>query len=165
MMLVPAIRRELAAVDPDLTFTFRPLKDDLDKALAQERVMAILSGAFGVVSLVLAAIGLYGLMAYAVSLRLTEIGVRLALGATPSGIVRLVLGRALALIGLGTAIGLVAAALVLRGLSGQLFAVTVLDPATFAGVAFVLALVGVVATLVPAWKASRVDPLQVLRSN
>lgn len=165
MRLVPAVRAELAAANSNLAFTFRPLTDDVAKALAQERLLAILSAAFGVVSLVLAAIGLYGLMAYAVSLRLTEIGVRLALGATPSGIVRLVLGRAVVLIGLGTALGLVAAALVLRGLSGQLFAVTVLDPATFAGVAFVLALVGVVATLVPAWKASRVDPLQVLRSN
>jgi putative ABC transport system permease protein len=165
MALVPAIRRELATVDASLAFTFRPLQDDLDAALAQERVMAILSAAFGLISLVLGAIGLYGLMVYAVSLRTQEMGVRLALGAQPSGVLRLILGRALALVGLGTAIGLLAAAVLLRALAGMLFDVTPADPLTFAGVAMVLALVGTVATLLPARKASRVDPLAVLRSN
>ncbi|TAK71912.1 MAG: FtsX-like permease family protein [Dehalococcoidia bacterium] len=165
MMLLPAIRNELAAVHPRLSFTFRPLREDLAKALAQEQVMAVLSGAFGVVSLILAAIGLYGLMSYAVNLRAAEIGVRLALGARPAGIRWLILRRALALIGIGTALGLTGAVVWMRALSGMLFSVTAFDPATFAGVAAVLATAGTAATLGPAYRASHVDPLTMLRSD
>lgn len=165
MTLVPAIRRELAAVDPDLSFTFRPLMDDVDRALAQERVMAILSAAFGGMSLMLGAIGLYGVMAYTVSLRRSELGIRLALGAQRSGLMRLILGRTLAIVGLGTVIGLLAAVVLLRPVSGMLFGVTLGDPLTLGAVAVVLALVAVLATLGPASKASRVDPLSVLRSS
>jgi predicted permease len=164
-MLLPALRQELSAVHPSLAFTFRSLSDDVTKALARERVMAILSVAFGIVSLALAAIGLYGLMAYAVSLRTAEIGIRLALGARPEGIRWLIVRRALALIGLGTALGLTGAALLMRALSGMLFSVTAFDPVTFGCVAIVLAGVGTVAALVPAYRASHVDPLTMLRSN
>jgi putative ABC transport system permease protein len=161
--LAPAASAALAGVDPNVAFTFRPLTDDVRSSLSQERTTAWLAAAFGSLSVLLAVVGLYGLLSYRMSLRRSEIGVRMALGATPAEVQRLVIGSALRLIGSGTVAGLAGAALLTRALSSQLFGVTALDPVTFVGMAVALALIGTLAALVPAYRASRVDPARALR--
>lgn len=163
--LAPSVGAALMAIDANLAFTFRPLAAYVSTALAQERMLAALSACFGALSLLLATLGLYGVMSYAVSLRHAEIGLRMALGATRSGVVRMILGRALSLIGLGILLGVGAAAMLTRWLSSMLFAVTPLDGATFIGLSLMLAAVGTIAALVPARRASRVDPNTALRGD
>ena len=161
--VAPSTAAALAAVDSNVAFTFRPLVEDVRSSLSQERTVAWLAAAFGTLSLLLAAVGLYGLISYRMGLRRTEIGVRMAVGASRASVIRLVLGYALWLIGLGSAAGLVAAGLLTRALSSLLFGVTPFDPVTFLGVALLLGLIGTLAALVPAWRASRVDPATALR--
>ena len=119
--------------------------------------------AFGAVSLLLAAIGIYGVLACSVSQRTQEIGVRMALGADPRSVVRLVVGSALGWVGAGVAAGLVAAAFVTRVLQSFLFGVEPTDPVTLAGVLAVLAAVAALAGYVPARRATRVDPIVAMR--
>jgi ABC-type antimicrobial peptide transport system permease subunit len=126
--------------------------------------MAILAG-FAAMAATLAAIGIYGVMAYAVAQRTREIGVRLALGARPRDILRLVLGRALALAGVGVAIGAVAALALTRFMTMLLFDTEPTDPAVFAAVAAGLVLVAIAASLLPGRSAARVDPLVALRAE
>ena len=133
------------------------------------RVQTILFAAFAGIALLLAAVGLYGVMAYAASQRTQEIGIRMALGARPSSVLRLVVGQALALTAVGLAIGLAGALLLGRVLSQMLeallFQVTPLDLFTLAIVPFVLLLVAIVATVIPATRAMRIDPIEALRSE
>jgi len=110
-------------------------------------------------------IGIYGVMSYVVTLRTQEMGVRLALGAQPADIARLVLGQAARLVVTGLVLGLIGAALLTRLLSTMLFEITPTDPVTYAMVAGVLALTAVAASQIPAWRATRVDPLTALRSE
>ena len=164
-----ALTRSIAAaiqrVDRDLSLAFRPLKAQIDGALAQERVVAMLSGFFGVLALLLAGIGLYGVTSYAVSRRRTEIGIRMALGADAAGVVRLVLRRvALLVVGgviIGTGISLWAAKFV----GTLLYNLEPRDPVTIAGAGAVLALTGALAGWLPARRASRIDPAEVLRQG
>src|SRR5439155_14331910 len=104
-LLAKSITAAAATVNPDLALTFRPLADHVNAALTQERVVAMLSGFFGGLALLLAGLGLYGVTSYAVSRRRTEIGIRMALGAAPAGVVRLVLSRVSMLVGLGVVVG------------------------------------------------------------
>src|SRR5206468_7745625 len=104
-LLTRSVAAAISAVNPDLALTFRTMSDSIDASLTQERVVAMLSGFFGALALLLAALGLYGVTAYAVERRRTEIGIRIALGAAPGSVVRLVLGRVLPLIAAGIAIG------------------------------------------------------------
>jgi len=162
--LAAALRASVSAADKDVTLsTLRSMDDVLDASVAQPRFSSQLLGLFAALALVLAGIGLYGLMAYSVTQRTNEIGIRIALGATRESILRLVLrqGSSLALAGVG--LGLIASTLVTRLLSSLLFAVSPRDPQTFLAVALALAGVALVACYIPARRATRVDPMVALR--
>jgi putative ABC transport system permease protein len=163
--LVPDVAARLAAIDPRLTFTFRPLSDYVDAAIAQERTIALLATFFGALGLLLAGVGIYGVVAYSVSLRRREIGVRLALGAAPPEVVGLVFRRVTFLIGTGIAGGALAARWGTRALDTLVYGVDPRDPVTLLAAAAALGLVGVLAGAVPALSASRTDPAIVLRSE
>jgi ABC-type antimicrobial peptide transport system permease subunit len=122
-------------------------------------------GAFALVALALAGIGIYGVLAYAVSQHTREIGVRMALGASRASVLWSVLRRALTLMAIGAAIGAAGALALARLMTGLLYEVRPTDAATFAGSAIVLAALAVIASLVPAWRATRVDPLTALRAD
>lgn len=153
----------LTAFDRDLAFSFRGLPDYLNASLAQERLIATMSGFFGALALLLAAVGLYGVTAYTASRRGSELGVRMALGAPRSAVIGLVLRQTLALTAIGIVLGLGGAAAASRSVEALLFGITPLDPATFAAVAVIFAAVAGVAAFVPAFRASRADPLVSLR--
>jgi putative ABC transport system permease protein len=164
MSLVPAIRDAVRQVDGQLAVE-RPqlLRDVLDRTLGRQRMMATLVGLFGAVALILAVLGLYGVMAQVATRRTPEIGIRLALGAQPASIVTLLLGQGLRLLGIGLAIGLTAALLGARYLEAQLFGVTATDPLTFVSGCVALAIAGLTASVIPALRAMRVDPVSVIR--
>src|SRR3984893_13747753 len=105
MLLTRSVATAINAVNPELALTFRPLANQVNASLTQERVVAILSGFFGSLALLLAALGLFGVTSFVVARRRTEIGIRMALGAAPAGIIRLVLSRVLLLVGLGVLAG------------------------------------------------------------
>ncbi|HEX2454105.1 MAG TPA: ABC transporter permease [Vicinamibacterales bacterium] len=164
--IAPAIRDAIWSVDKDQPVVRVATMDALVAASAAERRFAlILLEAFSVVALVLAAIGIYGVLAGSVSERTREIGVRSALGATRANILTLVLGQGLSLTALGAAIGLAGGALASRGLVTLLFNTSRLDPVTYAGVAALLIVVATMACWVPAWRAARVDPSMALRTE
>jgi macrolide transport system ATP-binding/permease protein len=162
--LIPAIREAVRRVDSQVALE-RPqlLRDVLHRTLSRQRMMATLVGLFGALALILAVLGLYGVMAHVATQRTPEIGIRLALGAQPASIVTLLLGQGLRLLGMGVAIGLTGALLVTRYIEAQLFGVTATDPLTFASGCVVLALAGLTASLIPALRAMRVDPVVALR--
>jgi predicted permease len=164
MPLAPAIREAVRQVDGELAVG-RPqmLRDVLDQTLSPQRMMAALVGLFGALALILAVLGLYGVMAHAASQRTPEIGIRLAMGAQPVSIVTLLLGRGLRLLGIGVAIGLTSALLGTRYIEAQLFGVTATDPLTFVSGSVVLAIAGLTASVIPALRAMHVDPIITLR--
>ena len=166
MSLVPAIREAVRQVDSQLGVE-RPqlLSDVLDRTLSRQRMMATLVGLFGGLALILAVCGLYGVMAQAATQRTAEIGIRLAMGAQPLSIVTLLLGQGLRLLGIGLAIGLTGALLGTRYIEAQLFGVTATDPLTFVSGCLVLAAAGVTASVIPALRAMRVDPIIALRQS
>ncbi|MGH9411965.1 MAG: FtsX-like permease family protein, partial [Vicinamibacterales bacterium] len=152
------------SVDGAAALTIRPFDDYLGAAVAQERLVAILSAFFGGLALMLAAIGLYGVTSYAVNRRRTEIGVRMALGAEPSGIVHLVLGRVGSLVAVGVIAGGGLSWWATRYISASLlYGVTARDASTFATAVVVLACVSAFAGWLPARRASRIDPAESLR--
>jgi putative ABC transport system permease protein len=162
----PALRDAVAAVDPNLPVAnLRTMEDVLRDRLGQPRFLATLSGAFAAVALLLAGIGIYGVMAYAVSQRTSEIGVRMALGSTVGGVFRLVVGDGLRLALLGIAVGLGLAVIVARWIGALLYDVEPTDPLALGVTALVLLIVAVGASIVPAWRASRVDPMVALRAD
>ena len=164
--LAPALRREILALDRTVPVArVRTMDDILVTSVADRRFNLVLLGGFAAVALLLAAAGIYGVMSYLVVQRTREIGVRLALGATPRDVVTLVTGRALTLAAAGVAIGLAAAVLLSRVLQTMLFAVEVLDAPTFAAAAAVLLLSAVAAAFVPARRAAAVDPVIALRGE
>jgi predicted permease len=155
----------LTAVSGDLTFSFQPLADSVDDALARERLVAMLSVFFGVLAVFLAVIGLYGVTAYTATQRRTEIAIRMALGAQRLEVIGLVLRRGLALTAIGIAVGLAIAAALTRYVKALLFGVTPVDPATFLGVCVIFVAVAAVASYMPARRASNVDPMVALRAE
>jgi predicted permease len=164
--VVRAIRREARAVDPEINLWDAPSMDDhLAGPLAQPRLSTFLLSAFGLVALLLAAIGLYGVMAAAVRDQTREIGVRMALGATPDRVRREVLGRAVVVTSLGAAVGLAGAMAGSRLLVALLFEVSPTDPVTLAGASLVLVVVGLGAAYLPARRATKIDPAQALRAE
>jgi predicted permease len=166
-LLTRSLASALTAVDANVTLTFRPFRDTVRAVTSQERVVAMLSAFFGGLALLLAGLGLYGVMSYAVSRRRTEIGIRMALGAGPAGAVRLVLRRVAILVGVGVAAGAVLAiwAGQFVAATGLLFGLEPRDPATLASSAVVLATIGAMAGYLPARRASRIDPARILREG
>jgi putative ABC transport system permease protein len=164
-MLSRSIADALQRVDKDVTFTFRVYRQAIRANTVQERMVAMLSSFFGALALLLAALGLYGVMTYAVSRRRTEIGIRMALGATPSASVRFVMQRATALVTVGIVLGAGLSIWAARFATPLVFGVQPRDPATVAGAAAVLAAIGTLAAWLPARRASRIDPAQVLREG
>jgi predicted permease len=162
--LASEIRALVAALDPNLPIlASKTLEDNVSLALVPQRVAAAVSGSLGIVGLLLAAIGIYGVMAYAVTRRTREIGIRIALGATRSDVLRLVLRHGLALSLGGAAIGLLLAAFASRLLVTFLFGVPPLDPLIFAGAALLFAAIGLTACYLPARRATRIDATEALR--
>ena len=165
MQLARSVGAAVSGVDPGLTFTFHLLMDHVNASVTQERIVAMLSGLFGGLALLIAALGLYGMTSYAVSRRFTEIGIRMALGAQRAHVLGLILRQSLALTAIGIGLGLAGASAVTRSVRGMLFGLTPLDPGTFIGVAVLFAVVAAVAAAIPAHRATRVDPLVALRTD
>lgn len=163
--LTRAVVNAIGHVDRDLTITFRPLAAQVEASLAQERVVAILSGFFGLLALLLAGIGLYGVTTYAVSRRRAEIGIRMALGADARGVVRLVLRRVAVLVVAGIVIGSAISLWAAKFASTLLYGLEPRDPGTFAGAVVVLAFIGTLAGWLPARRAAKIDPAEVLRQT
>jgi putative ABC transport system permease protein len=164
--LTPAVRAAVARVDRDKPLTrIRTLTGIAVEATARPRFRAVLVGAFALLALVLAVVGVFGVLAYSVQQRTREFGVRIALGASAASVLRLVLSSAGGVIGSGAAIGLVAAAVLSRSMSTFLFGVQPLDPMTFLLVPVVLIMTAAIAVAAPAWRATRVDPVVAFRTE
>jgi len=162
--MASAVRREILKMDPGQPVSnVRTMQTVLSDSLMLRRVSMMLLSVFASLALTLATVGIYGLTAYSVSRRTHEIGLRVALGASQSQILRLVVGRGLATSLIGAGIGVAAAFALTRGLSGMLYGVTATDPLVFAGVPLLLVAVSALASYVPARKATRIDPLAALR--
>jgi predicted permease len=162
--LLPAIRRELSRLDPEVALVEpRTLRERVDDSIFLDRMIATLSGFFGGLALLLAAIGIYGVMAYAVSRRTAEIGLRIALGAAPGKIRWMVLRDGLLLVALGVAIGLPLALAAGRMAASLLYGVGPNDPLTLTMTITVLLAAGVLAAFLPARRAAAVQPMEALR--
>ncbi len=163
--LTKSVADAIKGVNPRLTLTFRPLSEQIDASIVRERVVAMLSGFFSGLALLLAALGLHGVMSYAVTRRRTEIGIRMALGAAPGAVVRLVVSRVCLLVGLGVAIGEGISLWASRFVASLVYGVEPRDPLTLIGAMATLTAVGCFAGWLPAWRAARIDPAQVLREG
>jgi predicted permease len=159
-----AIRRTVASLDSTLpVYDLRTMNEQIDRTLVTERMIAMLSAVFGIVATVLAMVGLYGVMAYTVARKTREIGIRMALGAFGTDVIWMVMREVLLLIGIGAAMGLGAAVLLTKYVQAQLYGLTPNDSGTLALATAVLMAVALLAGYLPAWRASRVDPIQALR--
>jgi len=164
--LLASVREQLHSLDPDLPiFNVKTMEEVVQGSVAQPRFRTLLLGVFAALALVLAAVGLYGVISYSVSQRTNELGVRSAMGASPVDLLKLVVGQAAWLAAIGIGIGVVLGLMVARGLSKFLFGVTVLDPVTILGTAAVILLVTLIASYVPALRATRIDPVTALRAE
>jgi predicted permease len=162
--LASSIRQVVRAADPNIPMgELQSIDVRIGNDIYTDRLIAMLSGAFGLLATLLAAIGLYGVIAHAVTRRTAEIGVRMALGAQPAVVLRMILWEAGRMAGVGIAIGLIAAFLVSRYVESQLYGMKAADPAVFAAGAALLAFVAVAAALVPGWRASRIEPVAALK--
>jgi predicted permease len=160
------LRREVQAVDPQLMILrIRDLKGLMDESLVQTRLITKLTSFFGLLAVLLASIGLYGVMAYEVGRRTREFGIRLALGAQPRDVLSLVIGKGLKLVFIGSLIGLAGATAATRLVSSLLYGVTATDPMTFVGVSLLLPVVALLAIWLPARRATRVHPMVALREE
>jgi ABC-type antimicrobial peptide transport system permease subunit len=163
------VERDVAAAltqaDPAVVFTSRTFDQIVDATVTQERLVAMMSGFFGALALLLAGLGLFGIVAHAVGARRTEIALRMALGAQPAGVVRLVFRRVGVLIVAGLTLGLAGSWWAARFIAPLLFQTEPRDPMTFSGTAVVMVAVGVLAAWVPARRAARLDPATVLREG
>jgi putative ABC transport system permease protein len=162
--LLPAIRGRVHELDSELALAnIRTMDQWIANSAAQPRLNAVLLGVFAAAAVLIAAIGIYGVLAYSVTHRTREIGLRMALGATPRGVMRLVVGQGMAVVLVGLGLGLGGGLALGRAMSSLVYGVTVRDPATFAMVPIVLGSVALVACAIPARRAARVDPIVALR--
>jgi predicted permease len=160
-----SIAAAVASVNPQLALTFRPLADQIHASLTRERLLAQLAGSLGAVALLLAGLGLYGVTAYAISRRRTEIAIRMALGAAPGGVVALVLVRVLLLAGVGIVAGTGISLWASRFVAALIHGLSPREPATLVGAAVLLCVMSALAAWLPARKAARMDPVAVLRES
>jgi putative ABC transport system permease protein len=166
LALAGAVRQAINAVNKDAAIVYlKTMEQLIGESLWQRRLWGVLLAVFAVVALALAAVGLYGVMSYQVSQRTREIGVRIALGATVGDVLKLVVAQGMRLVGAGVAIGLLTALALARLMTNLLFGVTATDPLTFAGVALLLALVALIACLIPARRAAKTEPMIALRTE
>jgi putative ABC transport system permease protein len=164
--LTGPVRQVIHALDPDVPLhKITTMRQLVSASAAQRRFTLLLIAVFATVALLMAAIGLYGVMAYNVAQRTREIGIRVALGAQGADVLRLVVGQGLRLVALGVALGLMAALALTRLMKKLLFEVSATDPLTFAGVVALLALVALLACWIPARRATKVDPMVALRTE
>jgi putative ABC transport system permease protein len=162
--MVASIRKEVYALDPDQPVSdVMTMEERLNQSLSQPRFSAVLLGLFALVALVLAAVGIYGVISYSVTQRTHEIGVRMALGASTQDIMKMVVGQGMMLTLIGVGVGLVASFLLTRFLASLLFEVSSFDPLTYAGVSLLLVVIAFIACYIPARRATRVDPMIALR--
>lgn len=162
--IVPAVRAQLLAVDKDIAPNdIRPMTGVLSNSVAERRFILLLAASFGLLALVMAAVGVYGVMALVVSERAPELAIRLALGAEPSRVLRQVLQYGMLLTGAGAAAGLLLSAAIVPSIRSLLFGVRPLDPVTFVSVPLVVLGVAALACLGPAWRSMRIDPVSALR--
>ena len=164
MSLTPDLRRALASVDRDVPlYQVKTMEELMETAVGQRRLAMVLLAAFAGTALLLAALGIFGVISYDVTRRTQELGLRMALGADRRSVLQMIAWSGLRLVAVGLAIGLALAIAGGRLIESQLFGITTTDPSTYAGVALVLAAVAIVAILVPAMRATRVDPMEALR--
>jgi predicted permease len=164
--IASSLRKAVQSIDPDLPLQdLRTQKEQIDASMQQERIFAALTTAFGLLALALACVGVYGVMAYSVLQRTNEIGIRLALGALPRQVLAMVLREASWIALGGTLVGIGAALLLARLVKSLLYGLQPNDPVAFGGAALLLALVGLAASWIPAWRAAGVQPMQALRHD
>ena len=164
--LTSAVRAEVSALDPNLpVYNVKPVRQMINERISPKRLMAYVLGVFALIALLLAAVGIYGVMSYAVTQRTQEIGLRMALGAQRIDVLKLVVRNGMTLALIGVALGLVGAFALTRLLGNLLFRITPTDRATFAGVAISLIVVALLACYIPARRATKVDPLVALRDE
>jgi putative ABC transport system permease protein len=160
------LQQAIASVDANRPpAKIQAIEEVLSDEVAAPRLYTVLLGAFAGMAMLLASIGIYGLVSYSVTLRTREIGIRMALGAERAGILRMVLAQGAGLAVVGVAVGLVASLGLTRLIAGLLFGITATDPATLVSISALLVAVAVVASLVPARRATRVDPMIALRAE
>ena len=164
-LLARTVGAALRGINDDVTVAFEPLAQQVDESIAADRVLAILSGFFGAVALMLAGLGLYGVTAYAVARRRTEIGIRMALGAAPTSVIGLVLMRVALLVAVGLLVGGGMSFWASTLVHSLLYGIQPHDPLTWVSAAAILASVGGIAGFIPAWRASQIDPAEVLRDG
>ena len=163
--LAPALSRAIADVNKDISFTLTPMEQTIDAALTQERMLAMLAGFFGALALLVAGVGLYGMMSLAMTRRRNELGVRMALGADTHRILTLVLRDVLIVTTAGLLAGTTGALASSHIIASLLFGITPTDPTTCAAAAALLATVAVLAAYLPARRAARLDPMVALREE
>jgi predicted permease len=162
--MVPSIRTTLISIDPTLPAgQFQTLQGIVDQAVSPKRFVTLLLGGFSLLALILASLGIYGVISYSVSQRTNEIGIRIALGAQTSNVLKMIIGQGAILASIGVGIGLVASLIVTHFMASMLFGVQATDPVTFSGIAILLSAVALFACYIPARRAARVDPMIALR--
>ena len=166
LQLAPALRRELAALDPAQPISdVKSMEQRVESSISQSKLNSVMIGLFAFVALALASIGIYGVISYAVAQRTREIGIRMALGASRSDVLRLIVRQGMAPAALGVLIGIVASLGATRLLEKLLYGVSATDPLVFVSVCALLTVIALGACLVPARRASRVDPNVALRND
>jgi predicted permease len=161
--MMNAVREKISEFNPGITMDLRVLQTDIENGLGRERLMALLSGFFGALAALLAMIGLYGVISYIVAMRKNEIGIRMALGASPGSVVGIIVRQTLTLLGVGVGAGLVLAMAAAKGANSLLYGLQGNDPLTLLTAAGFLTAVALAASYIPAYRASRVDPMNALR--